>query len=100
MKPVREEKTIFTKNWKKKMINKLSGTFTVTKVVKPTIRKGFKDLQELDVFKISMNIQRHNFGGRKHAVDCEVIINGNSYSYSLNEVNMILRDVINVEQIN
>lgn len=82
------------------MITKLSGTFSVTSVDKPTKRKGFSQLKEHDVFKIEMPMENHGQGRHRHAVWMKVIINGNSYGYSLNDLSTIFNEVITIEQIN
>ena len=82
------------------MITKLSGTFTVVGIKKPTTRKGFSQLKEHDVFKIEMPMENHGQGNSKHAVWMKIIINGNSYNYSLNSLSTIFNEVITIEQIN
>lgn len=82
------------------MITKLSGTFTVVGIKKPTTRKGFSQLKEHDVFKIEMPMESHGQGRRRHAVWMKVIINGNSFGYSLNDLSTIFNEVITIEQIN
>lgn len=78
------------------MITKLSGTFSVVSVNKPTKRKGFDQLKEHDVFKIEMPVNK-TFSKK---VDLDVIINGVRFSYTLNEISLFFRTVITVEQIN
>lgn len=82
------------------MINKLSGTFSVVEVKTPTKRKGFSQLKEHDVFKIEMPMSSHGTGRHRHAVWMNVIINGNSYEYSLNDLTTIFKYVLIIEQIN
>jgi len=82
------------------MITKLSGTFSVVGIKKPTTREGFSQLKEHDVFKIEMPMDTHGSGRHRHAVWLRVIVNGNSYNYSLNELVTIFEKVLTVEQIN
>lgn len=78
------------------MITKLSGTFTVVGIKKPTTRKGFSQLKEHDVFKIEMPVNK--IWSKK--VDLDVIINGVRFNYTLNEVSLFFRTILTVEQIN
>jgi hypothetical protein len=82
------------------MITKLSGTFSVISVNKPTKRKGFSLLKEHDVFKIEMPMEAHESGRHRYAVWMNVIINGNSYGYSLNDISTIFSEILTVQQIN
>lgn len=76
--------------------SKLSGTFSVTKIKRHTTLKGVCDLIEYDVFKINMLI-RKSFTKR---VECIMLINGIEYNYTLNEINLIFKDILEVQQIN
>lgn len=82
------------------MITKLSGTFTVVGIKKPTTRKGFSQLKEHDVFKIEMPMESHGMGRHRHAVWMRVIINGETFGYSLNDLVTIFTETLTVEQIN
>lgn len=82
------------------MITKLSGTFTVVGIKKPTTRKGFSQLKEHDVFKIEMPMENHGQGRHRHAVWMKVIINGVKYQHTLNVLSTIFKESIIIEQIN
>lgn len=47
-----------------------------------------------------MPMENHGQGRHRHAVWMKVIINGNSYEYSLNDLSTIFNEVITIEQIN
>jgi hypothetical protein len=78
------------------MINKLSGTFSVVDIKKSTTRKGFSQLKEHDVFKIEMPVGK----AWSKRVNLDLIINGTNYPYTLNEINLVFKQILTVQQIN